>query len=234
MIRTIGLIGGLSWKATISYYDYINIEGNRYLGKSHSPHLIVDSLDFGHAAQLLHDGADELLLDYLLQSANRLIDGGADAIVICCNSAHKVATELGNRVNRKVIDIRHEVAALLAKSRVQCVALLGTRFTMEQEFYRDILNQWGVRCLVPDSADIVYINNVIMTELSVGIVSAQSKLRFIEIAGKLTDRGASAIVLACTELPLLLSQADFDVDIIDTVKVHADSAIRYATAERAE
>lgn len=230
-LKTIGLIGGLSWKATMLYYDYLNIVGNRQLGKSHSPHLLVDSLDFEYAAQLLARGADTLLMDYLLQSARRLIGGGAEVLVICCNSAHKVVAELGKRIDCPVVDIRHAVAACLVERRQRRVVLLGTRYTMEHPFYREVLNQHGIECLLPDAGEIAYINDMIMTELSIGVVSPGARQGILRIARKLARQGSDAIVLACTELPLVLSQEDFEVEIIDTVKVHADSALRQALAE---
>ncbi|MFG6459701.1 aspartate/glutamate racemase family protein [Roseateles sp. BYS96W] len=227
-MKTIGLIGGLSWKATLYYYDYLNELGNRHLGKSHSPHIVVDSLDFERVAQFLRDGDDNALVDYLGHSVQRLLAAGADAVTICCNSAHKVATRLAECTGCALIDIRHEVVADLQSRGICEVLLLGTLFTMEERFYQDVLEAAGIRCRTPDAADRAYINEVIMKQLSVGIVSEESRERFVAIGRKACDSGAQAVLLACTELPLLVGAEHFDVPVVDASLVHARAAFKHA------
>jgi aspartate racemase len=230
-MKTIGLIGGLSWKATISYYDYLNMHGNRYLGKAHSPHILIDSLDFEYVAQLLSKADDRSFVNYLSKSANRLIDIGADMVVICCNSAHKVATELMGQLCKPLIDIRYALVEKLLEMQIDCVGLLGTCFTMEQHFYHDVLEKSAIRCLIPEVSDRQYINEVIMRKLSIGVVEKEFKQKFVEIGSVLAERGAKAIVLACTELPLLLGQSDFDIPVVDTILVHAENVFQYAISK---
>ncbi|MGM9515885.1 aspartate/glutamate racemase family protein [Roseateles sp. DB2] len=227
-MKTIGLIGGLSWKATIYYYDYLNELGNRHLGKSHSPHIVVDSLDFERVAQFLRDEDDEALIDYLGHSVRRLSATGADAITICCNSAHKVAGRLAERTGCALIDIRHTVVRELQSKGIGEVLLLGTLFTMEQRFYQDVLEAAGIRCRTPDAQDRAFINEVIMKELSVGIVNDASRERFIAIGRAACESGAQAVLLACTELPLLVGAEHFEVPVVDASLVHAQAAFAHA------
>jgi aspartate racemase len=227
-MRTLGLLGGLSWKATIQYYDHLNKRGNAHLGRSHSPPLMIDSLDFEHVAQLLARSEDEALLRYLDTSARRLIEAGCDAVLICCNSAHKVARRLSDGLPRPLIDIRHAVTRELRRRGMRSTALLGTRLTMESRFYRDELEAAGIRCLTPDEPDRRDLNDIIMRELSVGRVEPASRQRLIEIARRLAAQGAESAVLACTELPLALSEDDFDFPVVDASLAHAESAFAFS------
>ena len=175
--------------------------------------------------------ADEELAQYLVTSANRLINAGADLIAICCNSAHRVAAQVMERIDKPLIDIRDAVADTILQKNISCVALLGTKFTMGQKFYKGVLEKRGIRCLTPEPHEQQYINDLIMNELSVGVVSGQARDNLVTITNRIVGRGAGAIVLACTELPLIVSQGDFGITVIDTVKSHCDGMCERAIGE---
>jgi len=230
LMKTIGLIGGLGWRATVSYYEYLNKRGNAYLGKTHSPHIIIDSLDLEKLGHMLKINDDTGIMNFFLHSTDRLISSGAELIAICCNSAHKVAENILPKLGEQFIDIRHAVVEELLKLHVDCVALFGTTTTMEQSFYRNELESANISCLIPEISERKYINAVI-DELSIDIIKQEAKKKFIAIGDTMIKKGAQAILLACTELPLLLSQADFEIPVIDTILVHADKIFRLATRE---
>lgn len=228
-MRTIGLIGGMSWESTLLYYQVINREVGRRLGGLHSAPLLLHSVDFAAVVERQQAGAWDALAALLVEAARGLERAGAECLLICTNTMHRVAPEVQAAVSIPLLHIADVTAdALLADGR-RTVALLGTRYTMEQPFLADRLAARGVRCLVPDGeADRAEVHRVIFDELCKGEFDAGSRSRLCAMVRALTERGAEGVVLGCTELSLTLSPADVGVPLFDTTRLHAIAAVDFA------
>lgn len=227
-MRTIGLIGGMSWESTALYYQTINREVARRLGGLHSATFHLISLDFEDIARRQRaqdwDGMSRILAD----AARRLEDGGAECVLIGTNTMHKVAPEVQSAIGVPLLHIA-EVAAQAIRARdMRVVGLLGTRFTMEQPFYVEHLAGHGIGCTVPDEAARVEVHRIIFEELCKGRILPSSRSALQEICAGLAARGAQGIVLGCTELPLILSGDDVPLPIFDTTALHALAAVDFA------
>jgi aspartate racemase len=227
-MKKIGLIGGLSYPSTITYYERINQLGNQYLGDAHSPRVCVESLDFQRVADWLTTGNEEALVDELSCAAARLINSGAELVAICCNTVHKYAKQVGARTAVPIVNICECVADHAALRGYGRVGLLGSAYSMEEAFYRDEFKHRGIATSIPPEPERRFVQQVIETELSVGEVSAATRRRFLDIAHDLLDQGAETLVLACTEIPLVIRAADLDAPLIDTVEIHAASIVAQA------
>lgn len=230
--RKIGLIGGVSWKTTAFYYEHINTRYNQIYTSSQSPHLVIESLDFEKVSKLLHGGDIEGLSNYLYDAASSLAKAGADAIFICCNTVHKVLPRVSIRCSIPIVSICKTAASKLKAEQVSKVALLGTRFTMEEDFYRVELENSGIECIIPDEADRKFLHDVIFGDLCIGKVTDDARRKMRAVIENVVAAGAQAILLACTELPLLTVGEDFGVPIIDSSYVHAEEAVTFLTQEK--
>ena len=223
-MKTIGLIGGMSWESTVTYYAHINEVINASLAGLHSAKCLLFSIDFEELdACCLRTGNWQKGAAMMTEAAQRLERGGADFIVICTNTMHKVVPQM-----REVL--AEVTAEVLRKAGICTAGLLGTRFTMQEGFYTDVLQAAGVRVLLPDADERTMIDRVIFDELCHGIVSGSSKAAFLDVIAHLAARGAEGIVLGCTELGLLIQQADTSVPLFDTALIHAEAAARAAMA----
>jgi aspartate racemase len=227
-MRTIGLIGGMSWESTVTYYQLINRGVRERLGPLRSARLLLDSLDFGEIEALQRQGdwprAGELLAD----SARRLQAGGAQAIVLATNTMHKVADAVAAATPLPFLHIVDPTGVALRAAGFDRVALLGTAFTMEQDFYRARLrDRYGVRCIVPDDAQRRDVHRIIYEELCAGVVRESSRQRYREIMVDCAARGAQAIILGCTEIGLLVGRGDSPVPLFDTTALHAAAAVEF-------
>ena len=228
-MKTIGLIGGMSWESTVPYYRILNETVRERLGGLHSAKVILYSVDFAEVERLQHSGDWERAGKLLAEAARSLQAAGADFLVLGTNTMHKVAPAIEAAVTIPLLHIADATAAAVIAAGHRCVALLGTRFTMEQAFYTDRLTErYGLKVLVPESVDRELVHRVIYDELCVGRVLLPSRVQFRRIIDKLAAAGAEAIVLGCTELSLLLRPDDAPVELFDTTSIHARSA-----AERA-
>lgn len=227
-ILEIGLIGGLSFPSTITYYDQINRLANKRLGKAHSPRIIIDSLDFQPVADWLTANDGEAVTKHLIDSAVRLANAGAKCVAMCCNTVHKYAEVVREMSPIPLINICECTAADARGRDIKTVGLLGSCYTMEEDFYRNELEQQGIAVVVPGKDERSFIQHVIETELSLGTVSPETKARFISIANGLVERGVQAIILACTEIPLVIQSNDVAVPLIDTVDVHSKAIVEFA------
>ncbi len=230
-MKTIGLIGGMSWESTVPYYRQINLAVKQSLGGLHSAKVVLLSVDFHDIERLQHAGDWQGAGAMLAAAARSLEAAGADFLVLCTNTMHKVAPAIEAAVGIPLLHIADPTAAGIRQAGHSTVGLIGTRFTMEQEFYRDRLSaRHGLSVIVPDILDRATIHRVIYDELCVGVVLQESRSQFRRIMASLVAQGAQAIILGCTEISLLISQDDASVPLFDTTAMHAQAAADEALA----
>jgi aspartate racemase len=228
-VKTIGLIGGMSSESTVPYYRIVNRTVNERLGGLHSAKVILYSVDFAEIEALQHTGNWAEAGALLAGAARGLEAAGADVLVLCTNTMHKVAPAIESAVRIPLLHIADPTAAAIKRAGIAVVGLLGTRFTMEEPFYRQRLtDRHGLRVLVPDDADRTVIHRVIYEELCAGVVSAASRDAYRGIIARLVEGGAQAIILGCTEISLLVAEADSAVPLFDTTELHARAAALWA------
>ena len=218
----------MSWESSLEYYRIINETVKERLGGLHSAKCILYSLDFEIIEKLQHKGAWKDLTKILIDAAKKLESIGADMIIICTNTMHKTATEIQNNIGIPLIHIVDATAEKILANKIDRVALLGTKFTMEELFYKDRLKHHGIDVLIPNEKERSIIHKIIYNELCLGIIKLSSKQKVKEIINRLIANGAQGIILGCTELPLLIKQEDIPVPIFDTTTIHAKAAVEYA------
>ncbi|MBY7785925.1 aspartate/glutamate racemase family protein [Vibrio fluvialis] len=228
-MKTIGMIGGMSWESTLSYYKAINEGIKAALGGLNSAQICLYSVNFEPIEKLQHEGKWDETAQLLVQAAKSVEAGGADFLLICTNTMHKVAPEIEAQISIPILHIADATAKQLQQDGIERVGLLGTRFTMEQEFYKGRLQQqFGIDVLIPDAEQRQQVHRVIYEELCLGTIRPESRAQYIEIAEDLHRRGAQAVILGCTEIALLIQQHDTDVPLYDTTKIHAEQAVQLA------
>jgi aspartate racemase len=228
-MKTIGLIGGMSWESSAEYYRLINEAVKRRLGGLHSAQSLLLSVDFAGIEKLQRDGRWDEAARQLADAARQLELGGADFLVLCTNTMHRVAEEIAAAVHIPLLHIADATAEHVKARGLTSVGLLGTRYTMEQGFYRGRLTELhGLDVLVPDSDGRKVVHEVIYDELVLGMVEQQSRAAYGEIMAELVARGAQAIVLGCTEIGLLVGDGDASVPLLDTTRIHAEKAVEAA------
>jgi aspartate racemase len=225
-MRTIGLIGGMSWESSAEYYRIINQEANRRLGGVHSAQCLMYSVDFEWIKRLQHEGDWGRLGEAMKEAALRLERGGADFIVICTNTMHRVADAVSSAVSLPLLHIADPTAEKIKAAGLRRIGLLGTAFTMEQDFYKGRLQQrHDLDVIVPDEADRRIVHEIIYKELVLGVIKPESRQAYREIIARLIERGAQGIILGCTEIMLLVSDEDSAVPLFDTTTIHAIAAV---------
>jgi aspartate racemase len=230
-MKTIGLIGGMSWESTVPYYRRINETIKERLGGLHSAKLVLYSVDFQEVEQFQRNGQWELAGKLMATAARSLEAAGADFLVLCTNTMHKVADSIESAVAIPLLHIADATAAEIEHAGHTVVGLLGTRFTMEQAFYRDRLRErHGLKVIVPDEDDRGIVHRIIYEELCLGIVRPESRAEYLRIMGKLSAQGVQAIILGCTEISLLVGAGDSAVPLFDTTAIHARAAAEAALA----
>ncbi|WP_323016611.1 aspartate/glutamate racemase family protein [Castellaniella sp.] len=224
-MKTIGLIGGMSWESTVPYYRQINEAVKTRLGGLHSAKIVLYSVDFAEIERLQHAGDWDAAGAILADAARMLERAGADFLVLCTNTMHKVAPAIESAVRIPLLHIADPTAAAIRQAGLDRIGLLGTAFTMEQPFYRDRLqDQHGIQVLVPDSADRALVHRVIYEELCLGRIEDTSRQAYRAVMHKLADQGAQGIILGCTEISLLVGPQDARVPLFDTTAIHAQAA----------
>ncbi|WP_199450639.1 aspartate/glutamate racemase family protein [Vibrio harveyi] len=228
-MKTIGLIGGMSWESTANYYQIINREVKARLGGLHSGKVCLYSVDFAEIETLQHQGRWDDTAIILAQAAKSVEAGGADFILICTNTMHKVADQIQQAVNVPLVHIADATAEQLVVDGIKKVGLLGTRFTMEQDFYKQrLIDKFGVDVVVPSSYDQTIVHDVIYNELCKGEVHDDSRQHYLTIIEKLVEQGAEAVILGCTEIAMLVESQHTDVKLYDTTEIHAKAAVEKA------
>jgi aspartate racemase len=231
-MRTIGLIGGMSWESTAQYYRIINAAVRQRLGGLHSAELLLYSVDFGVLERLQHEGRWDEAGSLLAEAACRLQLAGAECLVLCTNTMHKVAPQIEIATNLPLLHIADPTGTEAARLGVRSVGLLATQFTMEQSFYRERLEQvHGLTVLTPEVTDRAKIHRIIYDELCAGRLEESSREYYRSVVHQLAARGAQAIVLGCTEIMLLLGPSDCAVPLIDTTSLHALAAVDFALSD---
>jgi len=227
-MKRIGLIGGMSWESSQDYYRIINEEVKAQLGGSHSADCIMYSFDFQLIEDLQHNGEWEKLTKIMVDEANNLKKAGAEFIVICTNTMHIMAKDIEEKTNLKVLHIAQATASAIKEKQLKKVLLLGTKFTMEGTFYKDILNENDIEVIIPNDEDREFIHQVIYTELVRGIVKAESKQKYLSIINSLKEKGIEGVVLGCTEIPMLVKQEDLDIPVLNTTEIHSKAAAKFS------
>jgi aspartate racemase len=228
-MKVIGLIGGMSWESSLEYYRIINERVKQKLGGLHSAKSLMFSVDFEEIEQLQRRGDWKGATKMMIDAAKRLELGGADLIVICTNTMHKMADDIQRNTHVPLIHIADATAEKIVKSGMKKVGLLGTKFTMEENFYKGrLIEKYGLDVIVPNEKERQIVHDTIYKELCLGIVKASSREKFIGIIKNLSKTGAEGVVLGCTEIPLLVRQDDVNMPLFDTTRIHAEAAADYA------
>jgi len=227
-MKTIGIIGGLTWVSSLDYYRLMNEMVNEKLGGSEAAKIILYSLNFGEIRTLTEAGNWKAIGDIMVAAAIKLEQAGADCILIGANTMHRFADEVQAAVTIPLIHVAGETAKIIAGRQLKTVALLGTKYTMQLDFYKDKLSGEGIATIIPGEEDINYINNAIYSEMSRSLFLPATKARFIGIINDLIGQGAQGIILGCTEIPILIRQEDCPVPVFDTTNIHASAAVEFA------
>lgn len=229
-MKTIGLIGGMSWESTVTYYQIVNEVVKEELGGLHSAKVILNSVDFAEIEEYQAKGLWDASAEVLANAAISLEKAGADFVVICTNTMHKVAPYVQSRISIPLIHIAEATANELCDNNITKVGLIGTKYTMTQDFYKSKLIENGIDVLIPEGDDINVINDIIYNELCLGQIKEDSKREYLRVIDDLKARGAQGIILGCTEIGLLIKQADTDLKVFDTTVIHATKAAHTALA----
>ncbi|MBC2703441.1 aspartate/glutamate racemase family protein [Desulfobacula sp.] len=228
-MKTIGLLGGMSWESTVSYYRAINEGVKNALGGLHSARIVLYSVDFDPIEKLQRKGDWEGTAEILSEAALSVQSAGADFLVICTNTMHKVAPQIEDTIDIPLLHIADATAESLVHNGIKKVGLLGTAFTMEQDFYKGrLIQKYGLTVLVPNKEDRKAVHKIIFQELCLGKIRIDSKATYLHIIDSLADQGAEAVILGCTEIGMLVNQSDTTVKLFDTTAVHAEKAVAYA------
>jgi len=230
-MKTIGLIGGMSWESTVVYYQLLNRLTREQLGGLHSAQLLLWSFDFATIEALQANNDWNKATEEMISAARRLENAGAQCLIICTNTMHKMAAEVANSVQIPLIHIADATATAIKSTAVKKPLLLATRYTMEQEFYKGHLaSEHGIQVCLPNDKDRSVVHNIIYNELCQGIIKDSSRVHYQEIMQRAVDAGADGVIFGCTEVGLLLSSEDVPVPCFDTTRLHAEAALTFALA----
>jgi len=227
-VKTIGLIGGMSWESTIPYYQIINEAVKEALGGLHSAKIVLYSVEFDEIEKCQASGDWDKSAEILADAAQKLENAGADFILICTNTMHKVAPQIQEKIGVPIVHIAEAAADALLAQGITRVGLLGTQYTMTQEFYRQKLMDRGLSVVIPEAADVEIVNDIIFKELCLGSIREESRAEYSRIIAELREDGAEAVILGCTEIGLLIRQQDSVLPIFDTTVLHAQKAAQLA------
>lgn len=227
-MKTIGLIGGMSWESTVTYYQILNETVKQQLGGFHSAKILLYSVDFAQIEEQQITGQWEESAKLLGDAAEKLEKAGADLLLICTNTMHKVAPQVRQRVSIPLLHIAELTADALTQAGITKVGLLGSTYTMKQDFYKAKIQEAGIDVVIPNESDMEMVNHVIFHELCMGIISEESRQKYAAVIADLKERGAQGVILGCTEIGLLVTQADSPLPIFDTTRIHAEKAALFA------
>ncbi|MFT6191825.1 MAG: aspartate racemase [Polaribacter sp.] len=231
-MKKIGLIGGITPESTILYYQILNQLNSESLGKPHSAEVIINSFDFGKIAKLQKEGRWDLLDKMMEEAGVNQENAGANCILICANTMHLCIDAVRNAVKIPVIHIAEVTSKKIIERKLKKVALLGTKYTMEKDFFIDVLTSFGIKTVVPELEERDIIHAIIYKELSLGVMKPVSKEKYVNIINRLIKSGVEGVILGCTEIPLLIQQEDVAVPIFDTTEIHATAAFEFATKQQ--
>ncbi len=227
-MKVIGLIGGMSWESTLTYYKIINETIKERLGGLHSAKCVLYSVDFQEIEECQANGDWEKSGEVLGEAAYNLEKAGANFIVICTNTMHKVINQIEEKISIPILHIAEMTAEKILEKKIKNIALLGTKYTMEQNFYKEKLIEKGINVIIPDETDIKIINDIIYKELCLGIINPESKAKYLAIVKKLENKGAEGVILGCTEIGMIVKSEDTSIPLFDTAVIHAKQAAIYS------
>jgi len=227
-MKTIGIIGGTTWVSTVDYYKMMNQKINRALGQNHSARVIMISVDFQDVMTFKAEGREDALRKLILDAANKLEYAGSECLLLGANTIHMMADFIQKRIGIPLIHIGEETAKIISAQKLEKIALLGTKVTMEQNFYRNKLSEFGIETIIPNNNDREFIHKSIFEEFSKEIFSDETRQEYTRIIADQKKQGAEGVILGCTEIPLLLDQKDFDIPLFNTTEIHVDAAVRFA------
>lgn len=228
-MKVIGLLGGMSWESTVGYYQAINEGVKNSLGGLHSAKIALYSVDFDSIEKLQHEGDWEETARILSEAAQSVESAGADFLLICTNTMHKVAPQIEKSINIPLLHIADATAEVIVQEGIKTVGLLGTAFTMEQDFYKGRLSEnYGLNVLVPESEDRKVVHRIIYQELCLGKIESNSKAEYLRIIDSLSNQGAEVVILGCTEIGMLVNQEDTEIRLLNTTEIHAEKAVERA------
>ncbi|HJQ08068.1 MAG TPA: aspartate/glutamate racemase family protein [Candidatus Saccharimonadales bacterium] len=228
-MKTIGLIGGMSWESSQEYYRIINEETKRRLGGLHSAQSLMFSFDFAEIEELQHSGNWDEATRRMVQAAQTLERGGADFVLICTNTMHKMAKDTQEGISIPLLHIANPTGEAIRAQDINKTGLLGTKYTMEHDFYKGrLVDNFGLEVIVPDEADRRIVHDIIYNELCLGEIKDASRKKYLEIIRKLNERGAQGVILGCTEIGLLVGQDNISLPLFDTTRLHAQAAVTMA------
>lgn len=227
-MKTIGLLGGMSWESTALYYQQINKMAHCKLGKLHSAKVIINSVDFEEIVALQAKGLWQEAGSYLAEQALNLEKAGADCILVCTNTMHKVAAQIEDLITVPFLHIADATAKEILSQNIAKVVLLGTAFTMEQDFYKARLQDYGIEVIIPNEEDRKIVHRIIYEELCLGVINPDSQQKYIAIVERLIAEGAQGVILGCTEICMLIGELKFSVPLFDTTTIHAKEAVSFA------
>lgn len=228
-MKKIGLIGGMSWESSMVYYELINLKVRELLGGFHSASCVMESVDFAEIEKLQHDNDWDELSNIMGRAAENLEKSGANVVVLCTNTMHLLSDQIKEKISVPFLHIAESTGKNILKKRINKVALLGTKFTMEKDFYKKILlDDFNIEVIIPENKDRRIIHDIIYQELVQGKLNDNSRELMINIIKKLENNGAEGVILGCTEIPLLIKQKDVDIPVFDTTKIHAEDAVSFA------
>ena len=231
-MKTIGLIGGMSWESSLEYYRIINETVKEKLRGFHSAKIAMYSVDFEEVEKLQRQGNWDEATRLMIDAAQRIEKAGAEFVVICTNTMHKMAEEVQKSIDIPLLHIVDVTAEKIKGQGIRKVGLLGTRFTMEEDFYKGrLLKKHEIEVIIPEEEERVRIHNILYDELCLGEIKKLSRDKFKEIIENLVARGAEGVILGCTEIPLLVNQEDYEIPLFDTTAIHAITAVEYALGE---
>ena len=228
-MKTIGLLGGMSWESSLVYYKIVNEKVKEILGGHHSCECVMYSVDFDPIKKLQHEGNWDELTRIMIAAAQKIEKGGAEMLTICTNTMHKMYNEVQNSISIPVLHIADATAEAIKEKNLHTIALLGTRFTMEHDFYKGRLtDKHGINVLVPEGKDLETVHNIIYNELVLGVIKNESREAYKKIIEKLAKKGAQGVILGCTEIPLLIQQNHVSIPVFDTTTIHAEKTVKFA------
>ncbi len=230
-MKKIGLIGGMSWESTLLYYELINKKVKAILGGLHSANCVIESVDFSEIAELQAKDDWKALDELMINRARSLEGAGAELLMICANTMHLCVEAIGQATTIPIVHIAEVTADQIKEAQLEKVALLGTKFTMERDFFKNILMDKGIDVIVPGQKDRDLVHEIIYKELVRGEITLASKKIYLEIIDDLKEKGAQGIILGCTEIPLLIGPEDTDMPLFNTTKIHAEKTVELALAK---
>ncbi|MEE4198287.1 MAG: aspartate/glutamate racemase family protein [Bacteroidales bacterium] len=228
-MKTIGLLGGMSWESSLVYYKIINQKVKEYLGGHHSCECVMYSVDFDPIKKLQHEDRWEELTQIMIEAAQKIEKGGAEMLTICTNTMHKMYDEVQNSISIPVLHIADATAEAVKEKNLDKIALLGTKFTMQQDFYKGrLIKKHGINVFTPEGNDLESVHQIIYDELVLGNIQDDSRKIFRQIIEQLAQKGTQGVILGCTEIPLLIKQGDVPVPVFDTTTIHAEKTVDFA------